>query len=77
MEPIEPPRQAITVWISDDEPDPDWFNRPRNPANPDPDGLDQRQPWFANPPDPPAEFKKHRCQKKSWQSGYESYARGT
>ncbi len=41
MEPIEPPWQAIKEWIPDDEPDLDWFNRPRNPSNPDPDGYDQ------------------------------------
>jgi len=23
----------------------DWFNRPRSPSNPDPDGFDQRQTW--------------------------------
>jgi hypothetical protein len=42
MEPIEPPWQAIKEWIPDDEPNLDWFNRPRNPSNPDPDGYDQR-----------------------------------
>ena len=42
MEPIEPPWQAIKEWIPDDEPDLDWFNRPRNPSNPDLDGIDQR-----------------------------------
>ena len=47
MEPIEPPWQAIKEWIPDDEPDLDWFNRPRNPSNPDPDGFDQRQTWQA------------------------------
>jgi hypothetical protein len=31
--------------VPDEEPDLDWFNRPRNPSNPDPDGLDQRQTW--------------------------------
>jgi hypothetical protein len=31
--------------IPDDEPDLDWFNRPRNPSNPDPEGFDQRPPW--------------------------------
>jgi hypothetical protein len=36
---------AINEWIPDDEPDLDWFNRPRNPSNPDPDGFDQRQTW--------------------------------
>jgi hypothetical protein len=41
MEPIAPPWQAIKQWIPDDEPDLDWFNRPRNPSNPDPDGIDQ------------------------------------
>ena len=45
MEPIEPPWQAIKEWIPDDEPDLDWFNRPRNPSNPDPDGYDQSQTW--------------------------------
>jgi hypothetical protein len=33
---------AIKEWIPDDEPDLDWFNRPRNPSNPDLDGIDQR-----------------------------------
>jgi hypothetical protein len=42
MEPIEPHWQATKEWIPDDEPDLDWFNRPRNPSNPDPDGYDQR-----------------------------------
>ena len=41
MEPIEPPWQAIKEWIPDDEPDLDWFNRPRNPNEPDPDWFDQ------------------------------------
>lgn len=41
MEPIEPPWQAIKEWIPDDEPDLDWFNRPRDPSNHDPDGIDQ------------------------------------
>ena len=31
----------IKEWIPDDEPDLDWFNRPRNPADPDPDGIVQ------------------------------------
>jgi len=44
-EPIEPPWQAIKEWIHDDEPDLDWFNRPRNSSNPDPDGIDQTQTW--------------------------------
>jgi hypothetical protein len=26
---------------------PPWFNRPRNPSNPDPDGIDQSQTWQA------------------------------
>ena len=47
MESIEPPWQAIKEWIPDDEPDLDWFNRPRNPSNPDPDGIDQSQTWQA------------------------------
>ncbi len=48
MEPIEPPWQAIKEWIPDEEPDLDWFNRPRNPPNPDPDGIDQRPQWRAS-----------------------------
>jgi hypothetical protein len=48
MEPIEPPWQAIKEWIPDDEPDLDWFYRPRNSSNPDPDGLDQRVAWRAS-----------------------------
>jgi hypothetical protein len=47
LEPIEPPWQAIKEWIPDDEPDLDWFNRPRNPVNLDPDGCDQRSAWQA------------------------------
>ncbi|MBM3863089.1 MAG: transposase, partial [Verrucomicrobia bacterium] len=48
MEPIEPPWQAIKEWIPDDEPDLDWFNRPRNPSNnPDPEGFDQSPTWKA------------------------------
>jgi hypothetical protein len=47
MEPIEPPWQAIKEWIPDDEPDLDWFNRPRNPSEPDPDWFDQTPAWKA------------------------------
>ena len=43
---VSPP-QAIKEWITDDEPDLDWFNRPRNPSNPDPDGFDQSPTWKA------------------------------
>ena len=66
MEPIEPPWQAIKEWIPDEEPDLDWFNCPRNPSNPDPDGfdqsptweseeiqLDEAAPWFSNTPEDP------------------------
>ena len=45
MEPIKPPWQAIKEWIPDDEPDLDWFNRSRNPSDPDPEGFDQRPTW--------------------------------
>jgi hypothetical protein len=45
MEPIEPPWQAIKEWIPDDEPDLDWFNRPRKPNVPDPDWFDQTPTW--------------------------------
>ncbi len=45
MEPIEPPWQPIKEWIADGEPDLDWFNRPRNPANPDLHGFDQSSRW--------------------------------
>ena len=45
MEPIEPPWQAIKEWIPDDEPDLDWFNRPRNPSESDPDCFDQSPAW--------------------------------
>jgi len=34
-------RHRRLEWIPDDEPDFDWFNRPRNPSNPDPEGFDQ------------------------------------
>ena len=39
--------QAIKEWIPDDQPDLDWFNRPRNPSNPDPEEIDQSQTWQA------------------------------
>jgi hypothetical protein len=52
--------------IPDDELDLDWFSRPRNPADPDPDGYDQVKhgrlpksiwttvaPWFSNTPEDP------------------------
>ena len=38
---------AIKEWIPDDEPDPDRFNRPRKPSNPDPEGFDQTPAWKA------------------------------
>jgi hypothetical protein len=44
--PGKPPPAQILL-IPDDEPDPDWFNRPRNPPNPDPDGYDQSPAWQA------------------------------
>ena len=47
MEPIEPTWQAIKEWIPDDEPNLDWFNRLRNPSEPDPDWFDQRLIWKA------------------------------
>lgn len=43
----EPPWQAIKEWIPDDEPDLDWFNRPRSPNEPDPDWFDQTPTWKA------------------------------
>ena len=45
MEPIEPPWQAIKEWIPDDEPDLDWFNRPRGSSGHDKDDVDQRSSW--------------------------------
>jgi hypothetical protein len=45
MEPIEPPWLAIKEGIAGDEPDLDWFNRPWNPSNPDPEGSDQCPAW--------------------------------
>jgi len=44
---LESPPQPIKEWIPDDEPDLDWFNRPRDPSNPDPEGFDQSQAWKA------------------------------
>jgi hypothetical protein len=41
------PAEAIKEWIPDDEPDLDWFNRPRNPNEPDPDWFDQTPTWKA------------------------------
>ena len=43
---VSPP-QAIKEWIPDEEPDLDWFNRPRNPHEPDPDWFNQTQAWKA------------------------------
>jgi hypothetical protein len=45
LQTIEPPWRAIKEWITDEEPNLNWFNRSRNPSNPDPDGFDQRQGW--------------------------------
>jgi len=62
MEPIDPPWRAIKEWIPAEEPDLDWFNRPRNPQGewasrpheyeshdgaPDPDWFDQTPKWKA------------------------------
>ena len=44
---IEPPWLSIEEWIPDDEPDLDWFSRPRNPSNTNPEGLDQSPTWQA------------------------------
>jgi hypothetical protein len=38
---------VIKEWIPDDEPDLDWFNRPRNPNEPDQDWFDQTPTWKA------------------------------
>ncbi len=43
---VSPP-QAIKEWIPDEEPDLDWFNRPRNPNEADPDWFDQSPAWKA------------------------------
>jgi hypothetical protein len=48
MEPIEPPWLAIKEWIPDDEPNLDWFNRPRDPDASDPDRFDQSPAWQAS-----------------------------
>ena len=45
MDPIETPWLAIKEWIPDDEPDLDWFHRPRNPSDLDPDWFDQSPAW--------------------------------
>jgi hypothetical protein len=34
-----------TQWLLRFQPNFDWFNRPRNPSNPDSDGYDQSQTW--------------------------------
>ena len=39
--------QAIKEWIPDEEPDLEWFNRPRKPNEPDPDWFDQAPTWKA------------------------------
>jgi hypothetical protein len=33
--------------MADNEPDLEWFNRPRNPPNLDPLGIDQSPSWTA------------------------------
>ena len=43
---VSPP-QAIKEWIPDEEPDLDWFNRPRNPNEPGSDWYDQTPTWKA------------------------------
>ena len=48
METIEPPWLAIKEWIPDDEPNLDWFNRPRDPDASDPDRFDQSPAWQAS-----------------------------
>ena len=48
LDPIETPWMAIKEWIPDDEPDLDWFNRPQNRSNPDPDRFDKSQAWQAS-----------------------------
>lgn len=45
MEPIEPPWLAIKEGIAGDQPDLDWFNRPRHLSNPDPEGSGQCRGW--------------------------------
>mgnify|MGYP001816238168 CR=1 FL=1 len=47
MEPIEPPWRAVKEWIPDENPDIDWFNRPRNPSTSPGyrDAYDQRPQW--------------------------------
>lgn len=45
MEPVEPPWQAIKEWIPDDQPDLNWFNQPRNPADSEPECFDQSPAW--------------------------------
>ena len=40
MEPIEPVWQTMKEWIPNDEPDPHWFNDPRDSSYKDPDGSD-------------------------------------
>jgi hypothetical protein len=45
IEPIEPPWQAVKEWIPDDEPNLDWFNRPRNPTESELDPFDQSPAW--------------------------------
>jgi hypothetical protein len=47
MEPIESPWQAFKEWIPDEEPNLDWFNRPGNPSEPNPNRFDQRPLWKA------------------------------
>ena len=47
MEAIESPWQAFKEWIPDEEPNLDWFNRPGNPSEPNPNRFDQRPLWQA------------------------------
>ncbi|MCP5538289.1 MAG: transposase [Akkermansiaceae bacterium] len=47
MDPIEPPWKAVKEWIPDQNPELDWFNRPRIPSAPPGhrNAYDQRPRW--------------------------------
>ena len=45
--PMSRPGRQLRNGSPDDEPDLDWFNRPRNPNEPAPDWFDQTPTWKA------------------------------
>jgi hypothetical protein len=88
MEPIEPPWQAIKEWIPDDEPTSTGSTVPGIQISLTKTGSTRRRhgkhlksiwttvaSWFSNTPEDPCRLAENRRQKKSGQSGPQSYFR--